>query len=172
MSQAIAAPFQRLTHGVYVIGVGAGDACNAFTAAWAMQVAFDPLLLALSISTRHASYDLLRRSGAFSVNVLKAGDLALAAHFGQPAGADKLASVAWTVGRLGVPLLADAIAWFECRLTAEHPAGPARALMLGEVVDARLLDAAAAPMLYRDTGDMDGATAFFPDAIGPSSGRG
>ena len=50
MSGSIAALFQRLTQGVYVVGVAHGEARNAFTAAWVMQVSFDPLLLALSIN--------------------------------------------------------------------------------------------------------------------------
>jgi flavin reductase (DIM6/NTAB) family NADH-FMN oxidoreductase RutF len=42
--------FQRLTQGVYVVGVAHEEARNAFTAAWVMQVSFDPLLLALSVN--------------------------------------------------------------------------------------------------------------------------
>ena len=67
-----------------------GSARNAFTAAWVMQVSFDPLLLALSINPRHSSYGLLKESRAFSINVLKKGQLDLAGHYGQPASADKI----------------------------------------------------------------------------------
>jgi hypothetical protein len=72
---------------------------NAFTAAWVMQASFDPLLLALSINPRHSSHDLLKQGRAFSVNVLKNGQLELAAHFSGPARADKLALTGWTTGR-------------------------------------------------------------------------
>ena len=71
MSGSIAALFQRLTQGVYVVGVAHGEARNAFTAAWVMQVSFDPLLLALSINPRHSSYGLLKEGRAFSISVLK-----------------------------------------------------------------------------------------------------
>ena len=91
MSDTIAALFQRLTQGVYVVGVAHGEVRNAFTAAWVMQVSFDPLLLALSINPHHSSYRLLKEGHAFSVNVLKKGQLELAAHYGRPARADKLA---------------------------------------------------------------------------------
>ena len=86
MSDSIAALFQRLTQGVYVVGVAHADVRNAFTAAWVMQVSFDPLLLALSINPYHSSYGLLREGRAFSVNVLKKGQLELAAHYGARAG--------------------------------------------------------------------------------------
>ena len=58
-----------------MVGVAHGEVCNAFTAAWVMQVSFDPLLLALSINPQHSSYGLLKEGRAFSVNVLKKGQL-------------------------------------------------------------------------------------------------
>jgi integrase len=73
MSGSIAALFQRLTQGVYVVGVARGETRDAFTAAWVMQVSYDPLLLALSVNTNHSSYRLLKEGRLFSVNVLKKG---------------------------------------------------------------------------------------------------
>ena len=165
MSGSIAALFQRLTQGVYVVGVAHGEVRNAFTAAWVMQVSFDPLLLALSINPHHSSYGLLREGRAFSVNVLKKGQLELAAHYGARAGPDKLASLQWTMGRIGVPLLLESLAWFECQVVGEHPAGD-HVLVLGKVIDGKLLDSKAEPMTYRETGAMDGASALFPDVFG------
>ena len=53
---------------------------------------FDPLLLAFDHqSTSFLPYRLLMDGRAFSVNVLKKGQLELAAHYGQPASPDKLA---------------------------------------------------------------------------------
>ncbi len=92
MSETTAALFQRVTKGVYVIGVAHLDTRNAFTAAWVMQVSFDPLLLALSINPHHSSYRLLREGRSFSVNVLNKRQLDLAEHYGQPARTDKLVS--------------------------------------------------------------------------------
>ena len=165
MSGSIAALFQRLTQGVYVVGVAHGEVRNAFTAAWVMQVSFDPLLLALSINPHHSSYGLLKEGRAFSVNVLKKGQLELAAHYGRPAGPDKLALTEWTTGRIGVPLLREALAWFECQVVGEHPAGD-HVLVLGKVINGKLLDSKAEPMTYRETGAMDGASALFPDVFG------
>ena len=165
MGGSVAALFQRLTQGVYVVGVAHGEVRNAFTAAWVMQVSFDPLLLALSINPHHSSYGLLKEGRAFSVNVLKKGQLELAAHYGRPAGPDKLALMEWTTGRIGVPLLLESLAWFECQVVGEHLAGD-HVLVLGKVTDGKLLDSKAEPMAYRETGAMDGASALFPDVLG------
>jgi flavin reductase (DIM6/NTAB) family NADH-FMN oxidoreductase RutF len=166
MSQsAIASLFQCLSQGVYVVGVAGEGCCNAFTAAWVMQVSFDPPMLALGINPHHRSYGLLEQGKAFSVNVLKKDQLELAAHYAEPASADKLALVDWVPGHAGVPLLNDALAWFECQWAGECPVGD-HVLVWGRVVGGKILDAAAEPMLYRDTGAMDGAAALFPDKLG------
>lgn len=157
--------FGSLTHGVYVVGVAHGETHNAFTAAWVMQVSFDPPLLALSIHPHHSSCRLLRESGNFSVNVLKHSQLELAAHFGQPAAVDKLASVAWRPGAgTGTPLLKDALAWFECRVMGEYPAGD-HVLVIGRVVNGELCEPSGIPLHYRDTGNLDGAAVLFPASL-------
>jgi flavin reductase (DIM6/NTAB) family NADH-FMN oxidoreductase RutF len=165
MTSSIAALFRTLTQGVYVIGVAHGEERNAFTAAWVIQVSFDPLLLALSISPNHSSYRLLKGSGAFSVNVLKRDQLDLAARFGDPAREDRLAEAEWTFARLDLPVLRDSLAWFACEVLHECPAGDHR-LMVAKVIDGELVDAEAEPLTYRHTGDIDGASALFPDRFG------
>jgi flavin reductase (DIM6/NTAB) family NADH-FMN oxidoreductase RutF len=164
MTGSIASLFRRLTHGVYVIGVAHGEERNTFTAAWVMQVSYDPVLLALSINRNHSSYRLLSRGRVFSVNVLKKGQLDLAERHGRPADTGKLAETEWAEGRLGPPLLRDALAWFECRVVNEYPAGD-HVLVVGRVIDGRLQDAGAEPMSYGETGEMDGAAALFPDRL-------
>ena len=82
----VAALFHRLSYGVYVVGVADGTRRNAFTAAWVMQISFEPLLLALSINQEHASYPVLKAGGGFTVNVLKQGQQDLARRFGTRSG--------------------------------------------------------------------------------------
>lgn len=164
MSQTMAELFRRITSGVYVVGVAAQERHNAFTAAWVEPVSFQPLLLALSINPKHSSYKLLKDGGVFSVNVLRRDQIELAAHFGGPNQNDKVAAVAWHPGKTGAPLLDDALAHFECELTGEYPAGD-HILILGRVLDGVLLQPDAEPLIYRDTGDMDGASMIFPDSF-------
>ena len=155
--------FRRLTLGVYVIGVAEGERRDAFTAAWVMQVAFDPLLLALSINPGNASYPLLHAGRGFTVNVLKKDQLGLARRFGMQSGrdVDKLAGLKWRPGSAGAPILEEAIAYFDCELTGSMPAGD-HDLVVGRVIDGRLLARDAEPMVYAETGDMDGSGALYP----------
>ncbi|XSG82194.1 MAG: flavin reductase family protein [Methyloligella sp. ZOD6] len=164
MSDSISDLFRRLTQGVYLIGVANGEKRNAFTAAWVMQVSFDPMLLALSINPGHASFALLEEGGAFSVNVLKQDQLHLAEHYGKPGDAGALAEPEWGTGQYGLPLRNDALAWFECKAKDMAPAGD-HVLVTGQVVGGKLLDPKAVPLTYGDTGSLDGAAALFPKSF-------
>ena len=155
--------FRRLSVGVYVVGAAHGETRNAFTAAWIVPTSFDPLLLAVSVNPENASHSLLRASRAFTVNVLKRGQVALARQFGTRSGRnhDKLAGVRWHPGRSGAPILSDGLAYFECELIESYPTGD-HDLIVGRVVAGRILDADAVPMSYPETGDMDGSSALYP----------
>jgi flavin reductase (DIM6/NTAB) family NADH-FMN oxidoreductase RutF len=163
----VAELFRRITVGVYVIGVADGERRDAFTAAWVMQVSFDPLVLALSINPGNASHPLLKAGRGFSVSVLREGDEETARHFGLVSGRerDKLAGVRWRPGPGGAPILEDALAWFGCELIGSMPAGD-HELVVGRVVDGRLVTPEARPLIYAATGDMDGSSALFPRRLG------
>lgn len=155
--------FRQLSAGVYVVGAARNERRDAFTAAWVMQISFDPLLLALSIHPQHASYALVMDSRAFTVNVLKQDQLDVARRFGTRSGreSDKLADVRWHPGRSGAPILDDALAYFDCEVT-EHLTAGDHELLLGRVVDGRIIDPNAVPLTYQETGDMDGSTNLYP----------
>lgn len=158
--------FRRLTAGVYVIGVADGQRRNAFTAAWLMQVSFDPLLLALSVNPGHASYPLLLGGGGFAVSVLSRDQLQLARHFGTRSAreTDKLSGIPWRPSPAGVPFLTDSIAWIECRLTGRYPAGD-HEIVVARPVAGELLLPDAIPLTYADTGDLDGSRELYPPSL-------
>jgi flavin reductase (DIM6/NTAB) family NADH-FMN oxidoreductase RutF len=158
--------FRRLSAGVYVVGVADGGRRNAFTAAWLMQVSFDPLLLALSVNPGHASFPLLVGGGGFAVSVLSRDQLDLARHFGTRSGreTDKLAGVSWRAGRTGAPILAGAVAYLECRLTERIAAGD-HEIVIARPVAGEILLPDAAPLTYADTGDLDGSRELYPPSL-------
>jgi flavin reductase (DIM6/NTAB) family NADH-FMN oxidoreductase RutF len=159
--------FRRLTAGVYVIGVADGERRNAFTAAWLVQVSFDPLLVALSVNPEHASHPLLVGGGGFVVNVLKRDQFELARHFGTRSGreTDKLAGVAWQPAATGAPILTGALAWLDCRLERRITAGD-HEIVLARPVAGEILAPDAAPLIYADTGDLDGSRELYPESLG------
>jgi flavin reductase (DIM6/NTAB) family NADH-FMN oxidoreductase RutF len=155
--------FRRLTNGVYVVGVAHGARRNAFTAAWITQVSFDPLLVALSVNPGHFSYPLLAASKAFTVSFLAASQLEVARHFGTQSGrdVDKLAGQPWAPTASGLPFLSNAVAYLECQVEGEHPAGDHR-LVLARVTGGELLSPDTPVLRYSDTGNLDGSAALYP----------
>jgi len=159
MSKDLAKVCQYLTHGVYVIAVKDQVREHAFTAAWVMQVSFDPPLLAFSINPNHYSYRILKEGGQCSVNVLARGQLSIAAHFGDANIRDKMAGYSWQAAPSGVPVLNEALAYFDCVVSHSTSAGD-HEIIICQVLGADVLKAGV-PMLYGDTGNMDGADELY-----------
>ena len=158
MSKNIEAAFKQLSHGVYVMGVTDGIYQNAFTAAWVMQASFSPLLLAISINPEHYSYQLLKVGGICSVNVLGDDQSAVADHFGR-SGKDKMTGFQWHVDKTGAPILSTCLAYFDCEVSHYSDAGDHKIAICKVISAARLNQ--GHPLLYSQTGDMDGSSELY-----------
>ncbi|HEY8103438.1 MAG TPA: flavin reductase family protein [Gaiellaceae bacterium] len=109
--------------GVSVVTVDLEGERLGLTVASLISLALEPPLVGISIAQQAALHELLRAAGGFSVSFLGAEQRDLAQHFarGVPPivlwhGIDVLEA------RRG-PLLAGALGWLECELSAEHGAG-------------------------------------------------
>jgi flavin reductase (DIM6/NTAB) family NADH-FMN oxidoreductase RutF len=153
---------KQISHGVYVIGVSDGEHQNAFTAAWVMQVSFDPLLLAISINPEHYSYQLLKAGGICTVNVLGQDQYALAEHFGRSGLKNKMAGFQWQRAQTGAPVLTDGLAYFDCEVSHYTDAGDHKIAICKVIAAAKLNQ--GRPLLYSQTGDMDGSSALYSDS--------
>jgi flavin reductase (DIM6/NTAB) family NADH-FMN oxidoreductase RutF len=147
--------FKHITHGVYVIAVANGSEQNAFTAAWVMQVSFEPPIIAFSINPEHYSYKLLQASGVCTVNVLGQEQLAIAAHFGRSGVREKMTTYRWQTGKTAAPVLSGCLAYFDCKLSYTMDAGDHK-IAVCEVIAAAELNSGW-PLLYSQTGSMDGS---------------
>lgn len=156
MNQNIATLMQQITHGVYVIAVSDGELQNAFTASWVMQVSFKPLLLAFSINPEHYSYELLQKGGVCSINVLSQDQLEVAEHFGLPYNKykHKMDGYEWRQDKTVAPILAEAVAYFDCKVSHYTEAGD-HVCVVCEVLNADFLKKSEL-LLYADTAGLDG----------------
>jgi 3-hydroxy-9,10-secoandrosta-1,3,5(10)-triene-9,17-dione monooxygenase reductase component len=91
-------------------GVRVGLTANSFS-----SVSLDPPMVLWSLARTASSAPVFRDAEYFAINVLAAGDEALASHFAK-SGADKFAAFAdrFTPGLGDVPVLSGAAASFEC----------------------------------------------------------
>jgi flavin reductase (DIM6/NTAB) family NADH-FMN oxidoreductase RutF len=150
--------FKQISCGVYVIGVSDGERQNAFTAACVMRVSFNPPLLAISINPEHYSYQLLKAGGICTVNVLGQDQYALAEHFGR-SGKGKMAGFQWQKGKTGAPILSESLAYFDCQVSHYTDAGDHKIAVCKVIAAASLNE--GRPLLYIQTGDMDGSSELY-----------
>jgi len=151
--------FKHITQGVYVISVNNGKQQNAFTAAWVMQVSFDPLLLCFSINPKHHSYQLLQQGKVCCISVLNNEQYAAAEHFGRSDIKDKMAGYSWQKTATKAPALTDSLAYFDCHVDHFTDAGDHQ-LVICKVTDAAILNTGN-PMIYGDTADMDNSSQLY-----------
>jgi flavin reductase (DIM6/NTAB) family NADH-FMN oxidoreductase RutF len=134
-----------------VTGMGeegpAGLAVNSFTA-----VSLDPPLVAFFPAIRSTSWPRIRAAGRFCVNILGHDQEDVCRRFAL-SGADKFAGLRWSPSPNGSPLIDGCLAWIDCSLDGEHPAGD-HTLALGRVL---ALDACV---------DADHPLAFYRGAYG------
>lgn len=88
----------------------AGMSVNSFAA-----LSLEPPLVLWSIRRQSASLPVFQAAGHFAVNVLGADQVEVSNRFSSP-GTDKFGLSAWSLGRLGAPLLAGCIAHLECQV--------------------------------------------------------
>ena len=150
--------FKQISLGVYVVGVSDGERQNAFTAACVMQVSFNPPLLAIGINPESYSYQLLQAGGVCTVNVLGEDQYALAEHFGRSVK-DKMAGFQWQKGTTGAPILSESLAYFDCQVSHYADAGDHKIAVCKVIAAARLNN--GRPLLYNQTGDLDGSSGLY-----------
>lgn len=119
----------RFATGVCVVTLTAEDGEHGLTVNSFTAVSLEPALILVSISKRARGHELLHGK-PFAVNVLGAEQELVARHF---AGNPHPEQVCWMHGAVA-PLLAGALATFECEPWAAYDGGD-HTLYVGEVVD-------------------------------------
>ena len=118
--------------GVTIITTRDAERYVGFTANSFNSVSLDPPLVLWSLSRAANSHLAFEQCERYAINVLSAGQVGLARRFSRP-HADRFDGVDYTTGWSGAPLLAGAVAWFECRHFSWQPIGD-HTLFVGEVV--------------------------------------
>jgi flavin reductase (DIM6/NTAB) family NADH-FMN oxidoreductase RutF len=136
--------------GLYVVGARAGERRNGMTLNWAMQISFEPKLLAISVEREAFTHELIEEGRVFSLSILDREDRAIVRKFTKPVEVDvearTLNGFPYHDGRTGAPILDQAVAYLDCELRETVAAG-GHTLFVGEVVDAGFQKAEDTPVL-------------------------
>jgi flavin reductase (DIM6/NTAB) family NADH-FMN oxidoreductase RutF len=128
----------RFATGVTVVAARHGPLLAGMTANAIASISIDPPLMMASISRKSETHGAILTSHSFAVSVLSSEQQALADCFAQPTTAAKLqrfCDAPWHDAETGSPILDGAIAFFDCRLIAQHPGGD-HTMFVGEIVAA------------------------------------
>lgn len=123
---------------------------TGLTASSVASVSLHPPLVLVCVAHSAQSYPALREGGKFAVNILASSQEAVARRFASSTltGPRKLEGIGYRQGALGLPILKDALAEFECTVVHAYPGGD-HTIFVGrvEVADARG-DSGLEPLLY------------------------
>lgn len=111
----------RISTGLYLLTARQGDVSSAMLASWVIQAGLQPLGIAIAVAKDRAIESLLHGGDSFVLNVLEDGNYQrLMKHFLKrfPPGADRFDGIATYEANNGSPILAEALAYVECRVAS------------------------------------------------------
>lgn len=135
--------FYKISYGVFIIGVKAGDKTNACVTNTCIQVASNPTRVAISVLNTNYTCDLIKESGLFTVGILdKTVSFDTIKYFGMQSGhdVDKLDEVPMPLDDNGVPYMGwSCCAMLSCKVLSSEDLG-SHTLFVAEVLDSKVLN--------------------------------
>ena len=124
----------RFAGGVTVVTTRYGDGnqiwgmtANSFT-----SLSLDPPLVLVAVDRRNSMCEYMQRGQCFAVNMLTTEQEAISRQFATR-GPKDFSGLALTAAETGAPILADALAYLDCRVTQTVPGGD-HDIFIGEIV--------------------------------------
>jgi flavin reductase (DIM6/NTAB) family NADH-FMN oxidoreductase RutF len=127
----------KLINPIAVITASYNGHVSGFIASWITQVSFVPPLVMVAMNPLHYTYDLVKDSNAFAINILRADQAELVDLFGKSSGrtVNKFDEKLYELGSTGSPLLKDCLAFVDCSVKWSKEAGD-HIVVVGGIIDA------------------------------------
>ncbi|MFD0059551.1 flavin reductase family protein [Streptomyces sp. NPDC056690] len=117
--------------GVVVITAMAQDGPVGMAVGTFTSISLEPPLVGFFPDRNSSTWARISAVGAFCANILGEDHEDICRTFATR-GIDRFATVDWMPGPTGSPVLTDAIAWADCRVSEDHPIGDHQ-LVVGQV---------------------------------------
>src|SRR5260370_32113354 len=117
----------RFAAAVHIVTTDGPAGSAGFTASAACSVTDDPPTLLVCLNRASQLHSIFQENGVFCLNTLTADQQALAELFARHGGMpmqERFAMPVWERWKTGAPVLRDALACFDCRLTDVKEVGP------------------------------------------------
>ena len=125
--------WSRFATGVTVITtVETGGDVHGMTASSVTSVSLEPPLVLVVIAEERLTHGLIESTGRFGMSILESGQTDIAKHFATPPESRGEIGSRHLTTLSGTPVIANAIAAMDCRVTAAHEAGD-HTVFIGEI---------------------------------------
>jgi len=132
--------------GVTVVTSRSGEKVHGMTVSAFSSVSADPPLVLVCANRSSTTHGIIEEGGVFAVNILAAHQKDVSNVFASSKYEDsRLEHVGWTEGQTGAPLIDEALASLECRVSSAHREG-SHTIYVGKVEAVRATD--AEPLVY------------------------
>lgn len=136
--------------GVTVITTAAGDRLHGMTANAVSSLSLDPVMVLICVDKTTHTHAVLDEGGVFTVNVLGEHQEAVSRIFAKKSEpeAGALRGQPYRIGETGAPILADCLAFLECRVARVFDGGD-HSIFLGNVVSEGVVEEMRPLLFYR-----------------------
>lgn len=132
----------NISYGIFVLGSTDGEKINACITNTCIQVANDPVRIAISVLNKNLTCDFIKKSKVFSLSILdKTTSFELIKHFGFQSGRDvnKFADFSYELDNNNSPFIKSSVcSVLQCKVLSSQDLGT-HTLFIAEVQDAKLL---------------------------------
>ena len=139
---------KMMPYGFYAFTTKDGDDVNAMVVNWVSQMSYAPRLIAVGIQKSCYSRGLVEAGGVFGLNLfLQAdSDAIMGVTSGRARKPDKMDDADYSAApETGVPVLAGAAAYIECKLAQIVDVGGDHDIVVGEAIHADVMKEGAPP---------------------------
>jgi flavin reductase (DIM6/NTAB) family NADH-FMN oxidoreductase RutF len=151
--QALRDTMRLWASGVSVVTTADGDLRGGLTVSAFNSLSLQPPMVLICLHKDSNSIPLIDSSGIFAVSFLNADQQVISDRFAGriplAEGEDRFTGVSTHLAVTGAPIIADAIAWVDCKVASKHD-GSTHWIYIGEVQATGKNPSNPAPLLYFD----------------------
>ena len=150
--EALKQAINRFANSVTVVTTAHGGRRFGFMSTAVAMIAFDQPAFLITVNRTGSSRNPIDRSGFFAINLLREDQRSIAdrfAGFAGHKGEGRFEGASWMTLVTGAPVLADALAAFDCRVSEAQGFG-SQTLFFGEIADVALASTPGMPLIYNN----------------------
>lgn len=138
---AIGKALGRVPSGVFILTAHHDGTHAAMMASWVQQVSFNPPMISVAVASERPIAGIIRQSGRLAISVLGVDDMMLMKKYarGIPPGEDPFHGIRTREVSGGIKVLADALAYMDCKLVQTVDTGGDHQIILATIESGELL---------------------------------